>query len=142
MLATPEEGDVVAAIIKLIGKEIPPVAIDGIEPAELEYGNYRKRRARQPARSRLPTPSRDTTMRPKSNEHHLAHRSDEPRRTKASQQNGHDTVGSNITPFPQPARLRRSAPVQHKPEKDRPVVGFGDDLPAFLARPPKIVARP
>ena len=85
MLATPEEGDVVAAIIKLIGKEIPPVAIDGIEPAELEYGNYRKRRARQPARSRLPTPSRDTTMRPKSNEHHLAHRSDEPRRTKASQ---------------------------------------------------------
>jgi len=142
MLATPEEGDVVAAIIKLIGKEIPPVAIDGIEPAELEYGNYRKRRARQPARSRLPTPSRDTTMRPKSNEHHLAHRSDEPRRSKASQQNGHDTVGSNITPFPQPARLRRSAPVQHKPEKDRPVVGFGDDLPAFLARPPKIVARP
>jgi superfamily II DNA/RNA helicase len=142
MLATPDEGDAVAAIIKLIGKEIPPVAIDGIEPAELEYGNYRKRRARQPARSRLPTGSRDSTVRPKSNEHQLTHRSDEPRRSKTPQQNGHDTAGSNVTPFPQPARLRRSAAVQHKPEKDRPIVGFGDDLPAFLARPPKIVANP
>jgi superfamily II DNA/RNA helicase len=142
MLATPDEGDAVAAIIKLIGKEIPPVAIDGIEPAELEYGNYRKRRARQPARSRLPTRSRDSTVRPKSNEHHLTHRSAEPRRSTTPQQNGHDTAGSNVTPFRQPARLRRSAAVPHKPEKDRPIVGFGDDLPAFLARPPKIVANP
>src|SRR5262252_508443 len=74
MLATPEDGDAVAAIVKLIGKEIAPIAIDGIEPADLEYGNYRKRRARQPARSRLPTRSRVSTVQPKSNERSLAHR--------------------------------------------------------------------
>ena len=33
MLAAPEDGKAVAAITKLIGKEIPPIAIDGIEPA-------------------------------------------------------------------------------------------------------------
>src|SRR5260370_14149460 len=38
MLASPEDGDAVAAIAKLIGREIPPIAIEGIEPAELEYG--------------------------------------------------------------------------------------------------------
>jgi len=27
-------------------------------------------------------------------------------------------------------------------DEDRKVIGFGDDLPAFLARPPRIVARP
>src|ERR1700726_2030444 len=38
MLASPEDGDAVAAIVKLIGKEIPPIAIEGIAAAELEYG--------------------------------------------------------------------------------------------------------
>ena len=31
MLAAPEDGDAVAAIVKLIGKDIPPIAIEGVE---------------------------------------------------------------------------------------------------------------
>src|ERR1700761_3251774 len=46
VLAAPEDGDAVAAIVKLIGKEIPPIAIDGIEPAELEYEDRRRGRSR------------------------------------------------------------------------------------------------
>src|SRR5436309_787712 len=52
MLAAPEDGDAVAAIVKLIGKEIPPIAIDRIETTELEYGERRSRRgSRRPAKS-------------------------------------------------------------------------------------------
>src|SRR5580704_7961747 len=40
MLAAPEDGNAVAAIVKLIGKDIPPVAVDDIEPAELEYEEH------------------------------------------------------------------------------------------------------
>src|ERR1700719_4093960 len=58
-LAVPEDGDAVAAIVKLIGKEIPPIAIEGIAAAELEYGERRSRRgARRPVKSdrrRTPT---------------------------------------------------------------------------------------
>src|SRR5262244_453078 len=50
MLATPEDGSAVAAIAKLVGKEIPSALIDGIEPAELEYGDHRSRRGRRPVK--------------------------------------------------------------------------------------------
>src|SRR5262245_12395526 len=51
MLAVPEDGNAVAAITRLIGKEIPLVVIDGIEPAELRYGEYRRRKLGRLAKS-------------------------------------------------------------------------------------------
>ena len=49
--------------------------------------------------------------------------------------------GATVTPFPRAAAPRR--PRQPSGiDEDRKIVGFGDDLPAFLARPPRIVARP
>src|SRR6201998_2801900 len=50
MLAAPEDGRAVAAIVKLIGKEIPPVVIPGIEDAELEYDERQRRAPRRAAR--------------------------------------------------------------------------------------------
>src|SRR5271168_3076962 len=51
-LAAPEDGKAVAAIQQLIGREIPPIGIEGIEAAELEYGERRSRRgARRPVKS-------------------------------------------------------------------------------------------
>jgi superfamily II DNA/RNA helicase len=136
MLATPEDGNAVAAIVKLIGKEVPLITIDGIEPAELDYEKPRNRGGRRPSRSeRQQTDGRRAKAR--ADAHHAKHPERQPSITKPQRLNGHQTVGSNVTPFPRGQRRR-----DHKPEPDQPVVGFGDDLPAFLARPPRIVARP
>src|SRR6266481_1317864 len=43
-LAAPEDGKSVAAIAKLIGRDIPPVTIPGIDQAELEFEEGDKRR--------------------------------------------------------------------------------------------------
>jgi superfamily II DNA/RNA helicase len=140
MLATPEDGNTVAAIVKLIGKEIPPTAIDGIEVAALEYEGYRRRGARRPARSdhRQGRRGNGAGTRPEPAEHRTPRRSRRPSVTEAPPQRG---TGSNVTAFPRPAAGRGPREPARKPEQDRQVVGFGDHLPAFLARPPRIVAR-
>src|SRR5499427_505804 len=51
MLAVPEDGKAVAAIVRLIGSEIPATVIPGIETAELEYDKRRSRTPRRAARS-------------------------------------------------------------------------------------------
>src|SRR6516165_10621395 len=116
MLAAPEDGRAVAAIVKLIDKEIPLYVIPGVDEAELEY-DERPRRGPRRAGRRDDRPAAGT------------------RRDAA----------------------RSAAPVDaHKSRRERPpratevpipsiaakVVGFGDHLPAFLARPARTVPRP
>ena len=152
-LAAPEDGKAVAAIVKLIGRDIPPVAVDGIEPAQLEYDERRRPRARRtpgsetakkadgaPAkrgsRSAQPAPRRRPEGAP-------PQRTSEQRASERKQQAPSDAAeGGNVMRFPlsRAPRERRKPPAPVEPE--RQVVGFGDDLPAFLARPPRIVARP
>ena len=141
MLATPEDGDAVAAIVKLIGKEIPPAVIDGIEPAQFEYSEHGRRASRR-SRSRQSARGDNATGRRGSDEDLSERRNGKPRQTAALPQNGHDAAGSNVRLFPRPVSPRRSRPVGRKPEQDTPIIGFGDDLPAFLARAPKVIARP
>ncbi|MBV9377074.1 MAG: DNA helicase, partial [Alphaproteobacteria bacterium] len=125
MLASPEDGDAVAAIVKLIGKEIPPVSVEGVEAAELEYGERQPRRARRSAKANRPNARSQNTA---------------PRREMLKRQRNQPV--SNVTPFPRAAVARVPRRPDHQPEPDRQVVGFGDHLPAFLARPPRTVARP
>ena len=56
MLAAPEDGRAVAAIVKLIGKEIPLSVIPGIEEVELEYDERRRRGARRDTRPMIGSP--------------------------------------------------------------------------------------
>ena len=56
MLAAPEDGKAVAAIIKLIGKDIPMHEIEGVASAELDY-TARRGRGSRPS-SRLARPER------------------------------------------------------------------------------------
>ena len=65
MLAAPEDGDAVAAIVKLIGRDIPPIAIEGIEASRARIRQMRSAAAaaRRPAKSerrarRQPHPNR------------------------------------------------------------------------------------
>jgi superfamily II DNA/RNA helicase len=141
MLAAPEDGNAVAAIVKLIGKDIPAITIDGIETGQLEYGEYRRRGSRRPARPdhRSRTPSHDAGARPEPVEHRPPRQT---RRSSATVAPKQDRADSNVTPFPRAAAVRPPRQPERQPDQDRQVVGFGDHLPAFLARPPRIVARP
>jgi superfamily II DNA/RNA helicase len=133
MLATPEDGKSVAMIEKLIGKPIPVATVPDMAPAELETADDRPRRRRRAERpdSRGPARGSRAERRP---------RRDRPAAPELRVENADER--DNVAVFkrpanrPVPARRRDPAPV------DEPrVVGFGDHLPAFLARPLKIAAR-
>ncbi len=146
MLAAPEDGNAVTAIAKLIGREVPQFAVDGIETVDLEFGERKRRSGRRPARPAERAPEHRErsraqgagigsrkTDRPARRDRLPAAPVDAPRQ---------DIAGSNITLFPPAAAVRGPKRSERKPEPDRHVVGFGDDLPAFLARRPRAIARP
>ena len=120
MLAVPEDGKTVAAIEKLIGKQIPTIAVEGIEAVSLEFDDDRPRRSRAGPGSRRSTPPRQA-----------------PR--PAAAVTPQSVAASNVTPFPKRREPDKKPPREH-PEEDRRVVGFGDHLPAFLARAPRILS--
>jgi superfamily II DNA/RNA helicase len=132
MLAAPEDGKAVASIVKLTGKEIPMITVDGIEPANLEYEERPRHRSRNAAQPKGAPRERLNGARARG-------RRGEPlgsqQRPKAGQTDGGD--GSCRTP----ASPSRSRQPKGAAEPDTKIVGFGDHLPAFLARPPRIVAR-
>ena len=141
MLAAPEDGDAVAAIVKLIGKEIPPIAIEGIEAAELEYGGRRSRRgARRPVKSDRHRTRTDAAPRGAAGREPAGPRA--PRRRPSVKEAQQVRPASNVTSFPRAPVAPVPRRPERQPEPDRQVIGFGDHLPAFLARPPRIVARP
>jgi superfamily II DNA/RNA helicase len=141
MLATPEDGRAVAAIVKLIGKEIPLNVIPGIEEVELEYDERRRRGVRRDTRpARQPATTRDAGRRSASTEARQPRRDSRPSVTNAAPPD--DMAGSNVTPFPGAAEVHRAGQQERKAREASKVVGFGDHLPAFLSRAPRIVARP
>jgi superfamily II DNA/RNA helicase len=135
MLAVPEDGKAVAAIVKLIGKEIVPAAIDGIVAADLVYDERERRRSRRAPRSgRPPKNGHGDTARAKLPVEHRAPRL--PARASRPNENGLNATRAAAGIASRPPR-----PLEQRVD-GRQTVGFGDHLPAFLARPPRIVARP
>ena len=120
-LAVPEDGKAVAAIEALIGKRIPMAMMDGIEPAELDFTGGDRRRGR----SRSPVAPREQRHRKEALPLE---------RTPAA------AADAKVAVFPRES-ARAPAPPRREPQPERRVVGFGDDLPAFLRRAPRIAAR-
>jgi superfamily II DNA/RNA helicase len=133
MLAAPEDGNAVAAIVRLIGKEIPGTAIDGMAPAELVYDEDGRGRPRSRA-ERPPRREPGAASRPK----RTAGRP--PQRPAARPSRRGENDGRTGMPPANAAKARR--PGRETAADERPTVGFGEHLPAFLARPPRIVASP
>jgi superfamily II DNA/RNA helicase len=144
MLATPEDGKQVAAIEKLIGRAVPPFAIDGIAvPVAVDAESSERYAARRSAHrggerrhGRAQRNDEPRDRRPRRNERQPRH---EPR---------HETHDAEVVTFPGPngrpvAEPRRPVPRQPTPHHgaEPRVVGFGDHLPAFLKRAPRIVAE-
>ncbi len=171
MLAAPEDGKAVAEIVKLIGNDIPIGTIEGIDTAELDYTARRGRGSRpaagttrpdRPPRAagdkpaprvaaarertprRKPTSPGDAGMRAGSEVPSRSKRPERPmpHEPQRSDQPIQHSNGANVTPFPRAAQPRRPRPAARGADEDRKVVGFGDDLPAFLARPPRVVTGP
>ena len=127
---------------------VPFDEIEGVAPAELDYTARRGRGSRpsarlarpeRPARAGggLPTPLAPAKERP-------AHAKQQPAvaRSARSDPAAHSANGATVTPFPRAAAPRRPRQPERNFDEDRKIIGFGDDLPAFLARPPRVVARP
>jgi len=141
-LAAPEDGKSVAAIEKLIGTAIPVATIPDIATAALDPEGAARRRPAARRGSERPA-SRNGAER----EHPRDER--RPRRARAvrteSPVEAEAAEQQNVAVFPAPANRppanRPAAAPRHDTPAEPRVVGFGDDLPAFLARPPRIAAR-
>src|SRR5713101_2214957 len=139
-LAAPEDGKAVAAIETLIGKGIPQTTADDIAPAELDFtGGYRRGRSRTASEPRGET--RRSAPRNGAGDGQRAPAADDrKRRGRAAPTERIDAPEPKVALFPA-ANARPAAERRPQEQAERRVVGFGDDLPAFLARPPKVAAR-
>ena len=151
MLASPEDGKNVAAIERLIGRAIPPFAIDGIAAAALDAeasdGRRSRRGEHRGAERRHERSPRNTEQRDR-----RPRRDNRPPRQEArhepSQQPHNETHDAEVLTFPGPAGAPVAEPRRRPPREPAPdhrseprVVGFGDDLPAFLRRAPRVAAE-
>src|SRR6185312_6675871 len=145
MLATPEDGHFVANIVSLIGAEIPPFKLDGMEPAALDNeASDRRSRGRRGGRGgRGKTERKDAAPQPRDakppreqqtrREHREPtprnERPQSPRQAPVSMESFPLAANGSVAPLP----ARRPEPAYA--DDDRKVVGFGDHPPAFLSRP-------
>ena len=150
-LAAPEDGKNIAAIQKLIVRDIPTITVPGIPTEELDFSGERRpggRRAAAPSTSRA-RPPRDSAggderreRRPKaaSKSNRQDARPIRQDESHAAEAHREAPAEANVTPFRKPERQPRR-PVEHDRD-DAPVApGFGDHMPAFLRRAVPSVAR-
>jgi superfamily II DNA/RNA helicase len=185
-IAAPEDGRNVAAIITLIGKDIPMTEVEGIQTHALVYEDTRRGRggrgapATRRGESKRSEPKRSESPRPRARhaepkpvearppeasraepvraeaarepDRRPRDRRPDPRRSDQRRPDDRPKAqpirmtpegmerGSNVTVLAEAATRRdggRGRPDREDAD-DRRVVGFGDHLPAFLARPVKI----
>ena len=122
-LATSEDGRYLGSIEKLIGNEIPRLALDGQSSPDIDTSDSGRRRRRRSAKK------------------------DEGRAKNDNQSNDRNTRGRSAKADKPAHGGDRKARREPKRENDRaatkskcskPVIGFGDDVPNFLKRPVKV----
>jgi superfamily II DNA/RNA helicase len=118
-LAAPEDGKSVAAIEKLIARGIPVGSVPGLPAEELDFDERPRRRRGKPSDRKAPAaPGRRDSKR------------EAPKVIRFE---------DNIAPFP---KRDRQPPSRERDHDDAPVApGFGDHLPAFLARAPRLAGQ-
>jgi superfamily II DNA/RNA helicase len=124
-IASPDDGRFVAAIEKMLGKAIPRIAVDGLEPVEFlpDDGDGHRRRG-GPSRRRDARPAR-----PERREPRPAAERREPR--PAAEAPVREPRPAAAKPAPRRERY-------HEEELDPPVAAFGDHMPDFLRRPVRL----
>jgi superfamily II DNA/RNA helicase len=147
-LAAPEDGKLVAAIQQLIGRTIPPETMADIAPAELDFeaGDRRRGRGRVSAARGAPERARPERATVRSAQRDNRSSENRPRRERqvpaepraaAPRPHAAEPAVALFVRAPGAKAAEPRDPVHQEPR----VVGFGDDLPAFLARAPRVAAR-
>ncbi len=121
-LAVPDDGKFVTAISNLIKRTIPQVEIEGVAQLGFDARDDRKRRGRGGRRGSGPASSRDRSA-PNKRENRP-----QPRDTQDKHEKQRATSGSQSKPTDQAKKPAR------KPSRSENESGFGDAVPAFLAR--------
>ncbi len=141
-LATPDDGKQVAAIGKLIGKDIPVIVIDGLEnpPFDEEGGRDRRRKRRGKEEGREQGRERSSSGRSRSRS-----RVEPELSSPVAVEPPPPVVQAEASPLPP----RRESEADRGRDRDRrrrrdedddvSVVGFGDHVPAFMMR---LASRP
>ena len=158
-IANPEEGKQVAAISKLIKREIPLISIDGIELADFEELSDRRRRrsrkegeevkagsnnarpprpeARAPRPEREARPEREVRFEREARPEREVVRP-EREMVRPDREQRVESLRSDAPPPRRDDRRRR----RDEDDDDEVVIGFGDHIPAFLLRRARPVATP
>ena len=134
MLAAPEDGKAVAAIVSLIGKDIPVATIPGIASAELDMQGGDRRRGRRPSSAKS-SAERHRSRPARPAEHQPARERQAERQSRRPEHAGGrepHRPDDNVTPFPRPVQKPQPRPAPAREREERRIVGFGDHLPAFL----------
>jgi superfamily II DNA/RNA helicase len=141
-IATPAEGRFVAAIEHMLGKKIPVVTVPQIaaaaavaEPAEAQRRPQRGR-GTQPARPPKRDPAPRERPQPQARRDRPPQRGPRPAPHEAPRPVTMEDIAMDPKITPLPVRVERH-PVDADAE-DHGVIGFGDHMPAFLARPPRL----
>jgi superfamily II DNA/RNA helicase len=144
-IACPEDGKFVSAITKLIGREIPPVDIDGIERQELSdddrprrgrgRGSARGRGGRSGKSRRERAPERD--RKPEGERKPDRDRKPGKDRAPKTSENGRKRGGKRTD---DKTRIEKERRRERKPEPvtDHSGPGMGDHVPAFLNKPVRV----
>jgi superfamily II DNA/RNA helicase len=157
-LATAEDGKFVEAIVKLIGKDIPRITIDGIAEVEFdpEAGRGRRRRsarsearpsAREKSSSRGRERSRDRHREkpaedaPTEQEQQVA-ATPAPEREPREERRGRSPRDEARRAPRGEARADAKGGRRDREEPDEPIVAFGDHTPNFLLRPVRLPSSP
>jgi superfamily II DNA/RNA helicase len=149
-LATPHEGKYADAIVRLIGKEIPRIEIEGIGQFEFEAGDGKRRRGR--SGSRHEAHGKPERREPRGDRH--GERSKHPKHPP--QERRHEAKPEPDQSRPAPAderparhqtdhrgdRRQQRKPEPREREDDTPMVAFGDHMPDFLRKPVKLPPAP
>jgi superfamily II DNA/RNA helicase len=143
-LATPDDNRFVAAIEKLIGREIPRIEIRGFDPVAFapedgegrrRSGDRRDRSGRGERRGERPRASRGErprAERPRAERPRAERQPAEPPQPAAAEAAPAPRRAAEPTPAPRPERRERVEPLEP------PVVAFGDHMPEFLRRPVRL----
>jgi superfamily II DNA/RNA helicase len=138
-IASPEDRFNVEAIEKLTGHPIPPILVEGLDPVDwAEDGGRKRGRGRGKAPAKAPA-AKSPAAKPR------AERTRAPKAEEAPMPEVAAPEPAPLPPAPRPARApaaRDRAPrrgesrqperVRDADDSDRPVMGFGMDIPAFM----------